>query len=174
MEEGGWRRSSFPPSIFHPPSSILNGEAVPLTVSLVTPEKTLLTAAADGVSLPLSDGMAGILPGRAPMVARLGNGPLTVKGLPDAGPSGEKTWFVAGGFVQVAPSKPGQSSSDGGTDGGTVAVLTNRAVPPGEIDVAAARTELAEVSSRVTSTAEATEAKRRDRDRLRAMIAAGP
>ena len=142
---------------------------MPLTISLVTPEKTLLTAAADGVSLPLSDGMAGILPGRAPMVARLGNGPLTVKGLPDAGPSGEKTWFVAGGFVQVAPSRPGDSA-----DGGTVAVLTNRAVPPGEIDVAAARNELAEVSSRVTSTAEATEAKRRDQDRLRAMIAAGP
>ena len=38
---------------------------MPLTLSLVTPEKTLLTAAADSVRLPLHDGMAGILPGRA-------------------------------------------------------------------------------------------------------------
>ena len=152
---------------------------MPLTLSLVTPEKTLLTAAADSVRLPLHDGMTGVLPGRAPMVARLGYGPLTVRGLRDgdgrdgAG-GGEKTWFVAGGFVQVAPSKPDQSSPDGGADGGTVSVLTNRAVPPDELDAAAARAELSEVSSRVPGTPEAAERKRRDQDRLRATIAAAP
>ena len=87
---------------------------MPLALSLVTPEKTLLSAAADAVNLPLADGMAGIRPGRAPMVARLGYGPLTVKGLPG---EGEKTYFVAGGFVQVSPSKSGASSPDG-ADGG--------------------------------------------------------
>ncbi|QDT16716.1 FoF1 ATP synthase subunit delta/epsilon [Alienimonas californiensis] len=137
---------------------------MPLTLSLVTPEKTLLTAAVDGLRLPLADGMAGILPGRAPMVARLGYGPLTVRGL--AGESGEKTWFVAGGFVQVSPSKPGDAA-----DGGTVAVLTNRAMPPAEIDVAAARAELTEVNARVPATPEARTQKDRDQARLRAMIA---
>ena len=145
---------------------------MPLTLSLVTPEKTLLTAAANSVRLPLHDGMAGILPGRAPMVARLGYGPLTATGLnaADAGDGavGEKTWFVAGGFVQVSPSKPGDAA------GGTVSVLTDRAVPPAEIDVAAARAELAETSARVPSTPEAAERKRRDQARARAMIAAGP
>ena len=140
---------------------------MPLTLSLVTPEKTLLTAAADAVRLPLHDGMAGVLPGRAPMVARLGYGPLSVRGL--AGESGEKTYFVAGGFVQVSPSKPGDPA-----DGGTVSVLTNRALPPAEIDVAAARAELAEVSGHVPGTPDAAERKRRDQARLRAMIAAGP
>ena len=140
---------------------------MPLTLSLVTPEQTLLTAAADAVRLPLHDGMAGILPGRAPMVARLGYGPLSVRGL--AGEAGEKTWFVAGGFVQVSPSSPGDPAA-----GGTVSVLTNRAVEPAKIDVAAARAELSEASSRVPSTPEAAEQRRRDQDRARAMIAAGP
>ena len=139
---------------------------MPLTLSLVTPEKTLLTAAADSVRLPLHDGMAGILPGRAPMVARLGYGPLTAKGLSGDGTTGEKTWFVAGGFVQVSPSKPGDAAG-----GGTVSVLTNRAVPPGELDAAAARAELSEINSRVPSTPEAVEQKRRDQARARAMIA---
>ena len=142
---------------------------MPLTLSLVTPEKTLLTGAVDSVNLPLADGMAGILPGRAPMVARLGYGPLTVKGLRGEGgeKGGEKRWFVAGGFVQVSPSKPGAS-----TDGGTVSVLTNRALRPAEIDVAAVRAELAEVSSRVPSTPEARVQKQRDQARLRATLAA--
>ncbi|MEM9701436.1 MAG: hypothetical protein AAF907_03185, partial [Planctomycetota bacterium] len=73
---------------------------------------------------------------------------------------------VAGGFVQVSPSKPGDDAQ-----GGTVSVLTNRALPPGEIDVAAAKAELSEVSSRVPSTPEARTLKSRDQDRLRAMIA---
>ena len=137
---------------------------MPLTLSLVTPEKTLLTGAVDSVNLPLADGMAGIRPGRAPMVARLGYGPLTVKGL--QGESGDNVYFVAGGFVQVSPSKPGDAA-----DGGTVAVLTNRALPPSDIDVAAAKAELTEVSSRVPSTPEARTQKARDQDRLRAMIA---
>ena len=148
---------------------------MPLTLSLVTPEKTLLTGAVDAVNLPLADGMAGILPGRAPMVARLGYGPLTVRGL--KGEGGEKRWFVAGGFVQVSPSKGGPSSADGakpgdGADGGTVSVLTNRALPPGEIDAAAVRSELSEVTARVPSTPEARAAKQRDVTRLRAMLAA--
>ncbi|NNJ27399.1 FoF1 ATP synthase subunit delta/epsilon [Alienimonas chondri] len=141
---------------------------MPLTLSLVTPEKTLLTGAVDEVKLPLADGMAGILPGRAPMVARLGYGRLTVRGLKDASnvDGGEQTWFVAGGFVQVSPSKPGDEVS-----GGTVSVLTNRAMPPSEIDVVAAKAELSEVSSRVPSTPEARTLQSRDQDRLRAMIA---
>ena len=138
---------------------------MPLTLSLVTPEKTLLTAAADGVRLPLFDGMAGILPGRAPMVARLGNGVMSVKGLRGAD-AGSASYFVAGGFVQVSPSRPGDPA-----DGGTVAVLTNRAVKPSEIDAAAARAELEEVTARVPATPEAREQRTRDRDRLRAMIA---
>ena len=144
---------------------------MPLTLSLVTPEKTLLTGAVDAVNLPLADGMAGILPGRAPMVARLGYGPLTVRGL--KGEGGETRWFVAGGFVQVSPSKPADGAKPGdGAEGGTVAVLTNRALPPGEIDAAAVRSELAEVTSHVPSTPEARAAKERDVARLRAMLAA--
>ena len=148
---------------------------MPLTLSLVTPEKTLLTAAADSVRLPLHDGMAGILPGRAPMVARLGAGVMTVKGLSGLSPEaaaaagaggGAAAFFVAGGFVQVSPSKPGDPAG-----GGTVAVLTDRAVRPADIDRDAVRAELDEVTARVPATPEARALRARDQTRLRAMLA---
>ena len=41
---------------------------------VVTPEKTELDASCNFVKLPMYDGEIGILPGRAPMVGRLGFG----------------------------------------------------------------------------------------------------
>ena len=149
---------------------------MPLHLSLVTPEKTLLSGRARSVRLPLYDGSAGIFPGRAPMVGRLGYGLLRIDGLePDAdhakadgaradgGAGPATTWFVEGGFVQVAPG-PG-----GGTE---VSVLTNRAVRPAEIDVAETRAELSEATSRVPSTPDAQARRDRDQTRLRAALAA--
>ena len=152
-----------------------------LTLSLVTPEKTLLKAEAGSVRLPLFDGAAGVFPGRAPMVGRLGYGPLTVSGLsdadagehaPKANPDGTRTWFVEGGFVQVAPGGPDAAGGTAGAATTQVAVLTNRAVDPATIDPEAAKAELAEVAARVPTTPEARTQKDRDQARLRASLAA--
>ncbi len=82
---------------------------------IVTPETTVLDTHADFVALPLFDGEAGIAPGRAPVIGRLGYGELRVR-------SGQMTrrFFVDAGFVQVVDN--------------VVSVLTNRAVPAEKVD----------------------------------------
>ena len=63
---------------------------------VVTPEKTALSVSATSVILPMDDGQLGILPGRAPMIGRLGFGPIKIE---TAGQTYE--YFIEGGFVQV-------------------------------------------------------------------------
>src|SRR5439155_1110249 len=46
---------------------------------VVTPERAVVDEEADFVALPLYDGEIGILPGRAPLVGRLGYGELRIK-----------------------------------------------------------------------------------------------
>lgn len=68
-----------------------------LSVALITPEATVYEGEADMVVLPAWDGELGILRGHAPMMALLGEGRLRVRR-----DRAEKTFFVSGGFVQVA------------------------------------------------------------------------
>lgn len=83
---------------------------------VVTPEKALLDEAADFVAVPLFDGELGVLPGRAPLIGRLGFGELRLR-------HGQQVrrFFVDGGFVQVRAN--------------TVTVLTSRAQRAEDIDV---------------------------------------
>lgn len=75
------------------------------------------------VALPLFDGEAGVAPGRAPMIGRLGYGELRVrKG------SQVMRYYVDGGFVQVANN--------------VVSVLTNRAVAANDLDESALAQQL--------------------------------
>ena len=46
---------------------------------VVTPERAVLDQAVDFVALPLYDGELGVLPGRAPLVGRLGYGELRIR-----------------------------------------------------------------------------------------------
>lgn len=119
---------------------------------VVTPETTLLDESVDSVQLPLYDGMAGIFPGRAPMVGRLGFGEMTVRVGSD-----ERVWFVDGGFVQVS--------------GDVTSVLTNRAVLPGTLDPSEAERRLAEANTLVPTTEAAFDAKEREQERSRRIIA---
>lgn len=90
---------------------------------IVTPEATVLDDQCDFVALPLYDGEAGIAPGRAPMIGRLGYGELRVR-------KGSQTlrYYVDGGFVQVANN--------------VVSVLTNRAVAATALDKSALAQQL--------------------------------
>ena len=98
--------------------------ATELRFVLVTPETTLLDQNVRSVQLPLFDGSMGLLPGRAPVVGRLGRGELKF----EAG-GVSKSFFIDGGFLQVK--------------GSIVTLLTNRAIPAHEIDKAAAVRALA-------------------------------
>ena len=68
----------------------------PLQCVVVTPERAVLDEPADFVALPMYDGELGVLPGRAPLIGRLGYGELRIR-------RGQETrrFFVDGGFAQV-------------------------------------------------------------------------
>ena len=106
-----------------------------LTCIVVTPETTALEETADFVALPLDDGEIGIMPGRAPLIGRLGYGELRIK-------TGGKVsrYYVDGGFVQVADN--------------VVSVLTNRAVPADRVNGTTATEQLEAAFQRRATTAE--------------------
>src|ERR671932_349392 len=108
---------------------------------VVTPERALLDETVDFVSLPMYDGELGVLPGRAPLIGRLGYGELRIR-------RGDATrrFYVDGGFVQVR--------------GNVVTVLTPRALKGEEIDAAAARQAL-EAARAAAPTVEEQEARLR-------------
>lgn len=86
---------------------------------VVTPERTVLDTAVDFVSLPMYDGELGVLPGRAPLIGRLGQGELRIR----KGTTTQR-YFIDGGFAQVRAN--------------IVTVLTARAQKADEIDQQAA------------------------------------
>jgi F-type H+-transporting ATPase subunit epsilon len=96
---------------------------------VVTPEKALLDELVDFVALPLYDGELGVLPGRTPLIGRLGYGELRTG-------SGDRArrYFVDGGFAQVRDN--------------VVTVLTNRAIPAQELDSVTAARDLEGVEAR--------------------------
>src|SRR5262249_1605994 len=73
---------------------MVESAAIPLRCVVVTPERALVDAAFDFVALPMYDGELGVLPGRAPLIGRLGPGELRTR-------HGNETnrYFVDGGFA---------------------------------------------------------------------------
>jgi len=97
-----------------------------LTVRLVTSDRVLVDTTAEAVELPSMSGYLEALYGHAPLLAELGAGEVRLHG----GQSGNQTFFVAWGFVEVLPER--------------VTILAENALHPEEINVEAARAELAE------------------------------
>ena len=71
-----------------------------LTVSVVSPERTLFQGEAESLVAPAFDGEVGILTSHAPMLTLLGDGLLRVR---SAG--GEQRFTVSGGFLEVADDR---------------------------------------------------------------------
>ena len=113
---------------------------------VVTPERAVLDEFADMVILPMFDGELGVLPGRAPIIGRLGAGELRLK-------SGGtvKRYFVEAGFVQVRSN--------------VVTVLTSRADEASKITSEMATAAAQEAAALPTTNAveRANKAKARDR-----------
>lgn len=124
-----------------------------LRLILVTPEETLFDRPVAWIRLPLYDGSAGIFPGRAPLVGRLGIGALV---LAEVGSQAETTWFIDGGFVQVK--------------GSSVSVLTNSAVAPADISRKDASAKLTAAKDAKARTDEEYEAASRKLERARKML----
>jgi F-type H+-transporting ATPase subunit epsilon len=117
---------------------------------VVTPERALLDEAADFVALPLYDGELGVLPGRAPLIGRLGYGELRIR---RAGAT--QRFFVDGGFAQVRDN--------------VITVLTSRAMKAEEIDPAAVERVLEE-TRQPAPTPDEQEARLKAQERARSQL----
>lgn len=93
-----------------------------LKLEIVTPEKRVLDADVDSVTVPTATGEAGILPNHAPLISALKPGVLSY-----SSKGTTEKFAVGGGFVEV--------------NGNKVAVLADSAETAEEIDVAAARAD---------------------------------
>src|SRR4051794_11590442 len=121
------------------------GDAIQCVV--VTPERAVLDEAADFVALPMYDGELGVLPGRAPLIGRLGFGELrTRRG------GAVRRYYVDGGFAQVRNN--------------VVTVLTPRAVRAEDINTGEAQRALeAALAPAPTPEAQAGQLKSQERAR---------
>jgi F-type H+-transporting ATPase subunit epsilon len=116
---------------------------------VVTPERAVLDERADFVVLPMFDGELGVMPGRAPLIGRLGYGELRVR-------QGTEThhYYVDGGFAQVRAN--------------VVTILTAKAIPVSNISVEDAKDAL-EAALR-PATGDALEAAIKQQSRARAQL----
>src|SRR5438477_3492617 len=118
---------------------------------VVTPERAVLDELVEFVALPMYDGELGVLPGRAPLIGRLGYGELrTRRG------TAVHRFFVDGGFAQVRAN--------------VVTVLTPRALRAEEINPQAA-TEALEKAKGLAKTPEEQTALLNAQQRARAQLA---
>lgn len=102
-----------------------------LQLTVVTQDRQMLDTTCDVVELPTSRGVLGILPQHTPLIAKLDVGRLVYE---DAGRR-HAIALTGGGFCEVANNR--------------VAVLTETAEFPGDIDVAAAEAAMREAESNV-------------------------
>src|SRR4029079_7388412 len=68
--------------------------------TVITPERPVLEREATFVAFPAFDGEMGVLPHRAPLLAKLGAGELRVES-----PAGDAAFFINGGFAQMVDDK---------------------------------------------------------------------
>ena len=71
-----------------------------LTVSVVSPERTLYEGEAESIVAPAFDGQVGILTNHAPMLTLLGTGELRL-----TASGGDRKFTVSGGFLEVADNR---------------------------------------------------------------------
>jgi F-type H+-transporting ATPase subunit epsilon len=67
-----------------------------LTLNIVTPEKVSWEGSVESLVVPAHEGLLGILPGHAPLLAELSPGTLHIRTA-----EGEHTLAVSGGFIEV-------------------------------------------------------------------------
>ena len=104
---------------------------------IVTPTASLLDDNVSSATVPLWDGSAGFLPGRAPLLAKLGVGELHVE-IADSksGKGGSRSFAVGGGFAKMSD--------------GQLTILAERAMEAQEVILADAEAQLKKAESDTT------------------------
>ena len=97
---------------------------------IVTPEQQMLDESINQAIIPAHDGLVGIETNRAPLLVKLGIGPLRV----DLSSNGSKFFLLEGGVAQMKDN--------------LLTILTQKCTPASEIDAQSAKAELAEATAR--------------------------
>lgn len=134
---------------------------------LITPTACVLDEEVTYASVPAWDGLFGVLPGRAPLVAKLGLGELSLS-FPDKTGTrgGSRSYLVDGGFVQMVSNR--------------LTILASMAIPAESITPSDAKAELAAAEAKrpsgagaeLTRSQEAIRAER-SRAQLKVRLASG-
>ena len=98
--------------------------------TVVTPEQQAFDASISQAILPAHDGLVGILTNRAPLLVKLGVGPLRL----DLANGQKQFFFVDGGVAQMKDNE--------------LTIVTGEATSAEELDYEAARAEYAEAAAR--------------------------
>jgi len=106
---------------------------MPFGCVLVTPEQQLLDESIVQAIVPAHDGLIGILSDRAPLLIKLGTGPLRI----DLSSGQRRYYFVDGGVAQMKDNH--------------LTILSPEATPASEVDAEAARAEYNEAAARRSS-----------------------
>src|SRR5690242_17456452 len=88
-----------------------------IAFDLVSPEKLLLSAKADMVTVPGTEGYMGVMAGHSPVVTTLRAGMIDVNA-----DGKDDRYFIRGGFAEIGPAK--------------ITVLAEEAIPMTELDIA--------------------------------------
>jgi F-type H+-transporting ATPase subunit epsilon len=97
---------------------------------IVTPEQQVMDQAVSQVILPGHDGLVGILTDRAPLLMKLGLGPLRVDGTDGK----RQVFLIDGGIAQMKDNH--------------LTILTSEATPTSELSAEEGRAEMAEATAR--------------------------
>jgi len=103
-----------------------------LVLEIVTPERQVIKAIVDEVSLPATQGYIGVLPGHAPLLTTLSTGIVKYKQKDK-----EYFLFLSGGFAEVLSDK--------------IIVLAQIVEKPDEIDVERAKSSKERAEKRLSS-----------------------
>ena len=117
-----------------------------ITFDLVSPERLLLSDAAEMVTIPGTEGYMGVMAGHSPVISTLRPGTITVQGAA----AGDTRFFIRGGFAEVTAGK--------------LTVLAEEAIPLAEVNVAM-------LDQRIRDTEEDVAAAKSDADKARAIEA---
>lgn len=101
-----------------------------LQCTVVTPEQQAFDAPVDQAILPAHDGLIGILTDRAPLLVKLGVGPLQL----DLASGQKQFFFIDGGVAQMKDNR--------------LTILTTEATPADQLNYESAKAEFAEAAAR--------------------------
>jgi len=116
---------------------------MPFKCVIVNPEQQMLDESVEQVILPAHDGLVGILENRAPLLVKLGIGPLRV----DLAGRKSRYFAVDGGVAQMKDN--------------SLTVITESAIASGDINAESARAEYAEAEARQPTDAKTAETRQR-------------